>query len=492
MKQHNAHIFMFVGAWLSLMALLVGGSVLLPPSRSASDASTALLYRYADASLVSRDRAVVSGGRSIIADIETMQLSLYEEGLLVKTFPILSKGRPGTPWETPTGNYVIQAREIKHLSSIGGTWMPYSMQFYGNFFIHGWPTYANGEDVPVGYSGGCIRLSTENAREVFEFIPRGAQVSVMGGEVDISQANPSRYFLRGEGVIPQLSAQTFLVQDVDGGHVLWSQGGDVTVPSRGLTRLLSVLTAIETVNQYKIVRMSELLLGKSVLRKHSIGAIDEMPAGVLVYPLLFATNDTATSVFASEHGEKEFVRAMNEKSRAIGMQQSIFSGPLSTDASTTTAKDLMKLLAYVKKNKSFLIGVTLAKNKILRDEDGAERFQWENRNPWIVSADGAFRGGITDVDEVGRGSAMLLFDIPVSEFNKRIIAFVVIDAVDLKSDISALRQFVSQNYVYGIESDVATFIPEEGDKTPGILERAKQLMELDWWLRRDEHNAPSA
>ncbi len=51
MKDRHATLFMFVGGWLSLVALVVGGSVLLPPARSASDASTALLYRYAGANV---------------------------------------------------------------------------------------------------------------------------------------------------------------------------------------------------------------------------------------------------------------------------------------------------------------------------------------------------------------------------------------------------------------------------------------------------------
>ncbi len=483
MKNHHATLLVLAGGWLSLTALTIGGSILLPPERSASDASAALLYRYAASDVSVSARQEKDIGRAIIADLDTMQLSLYEEGVLVKSFPILSKGRPGTAWETPTGNYVIQARELKHFSSIGGTWMPYSMQFYGNYFIHGWPTYADGSEVPIGYSGGCIRLGTDDAQEVYEFVPKGARVSVVGSGSASVATTTAEYFLHGDGSIPDVSARAFVVEDAHSGHVLWEVASEEAVRTRGLSKMATALTALEVVNQYKLVRMSELLLGKSILRKYSIGAIDEMPAGVLIYPLLFDTNDTAASVFASEHGSKQFVKYMNEKTRAIGMHNTVFAGPRSTDTSTTTARDLATLLTYVKKNKNFLINVTLTKEKTLFDSDGDERFTWQNRNPWIVSNDAAFRGGIIDMDDRGAGSAMLLFDIAVSEFSSRTIAFVVIDSAHLEEDVMKLRRFVSENFIYGVGEKGTMFIKEAGEPIPGLLEKAKQLLEFEGWLR---------
>lgn len=487
MKERHATLFVFVGGWLSLIALTIGGSVLLPPARSASDASTALLYRFAGgADVSSYDRTPSDLGRSLIVDLDTMQLALYEEGTLVKLFPVLSKGKPGTPWETPTGNYAIQAREIKHRSSIGGTWMPYSMQFYGNFFIHGWPTYDDGRSVPVGYSGGCIRLSTSDAKEVYEFVPKGARVIVIGNNSASSIASTSQYYLHGDGVLPDISARSFIIEDVESGHVLWEKNSSTPIQPRGLTAMMTALTAVETVNQYKIVRMSELLLGKSVLRKYSIGAIDEMPAGVLVYPLLFGPNDTVAKVFAAEHGSAQFVRYMNEKSHAIGMSDTRFGGPLSSDESTSTARDLAALLSYVKYNKNFLIDVTLAEEKTLRDSAGDTRFDWENRNPWMVNKDGMFRGGIADVSDTAAGNAMLFFDIPVSEFSSRTIAFVVLNSDHLEDDVRALRNFIAENFVYGVEGGDAIFIREKDEPTPGLLQKAKQLIDLEGWLRDNE------
>jgi hypothetical protein len=118
------------------------------------------------------DTLIEAHSRLIAADLSEMKLYLFEDGHATITVPILSKGKRGSRWETPTGLYKIQTKEENHFSSLGAVYMPKSMQFFGNFFIHGWPYYPDGTPVPEGYSGGCIRLSTEDATRVYDFASR--------------------------------------------------------------------------------------------------------------------------------------------------------------------------------------------------------------------------------------------------------------------------------------------------------------------------------
>ncbi|KKU79626.1 MAG: hypothetical protein UY04_C0005G0001, partial [Parcubacteria group bacterium GW2011_GWA2_47_7] len=479
MKARSGHTLLLVGAWLSLLAFIVGGSILLPLQKNSAGDSTALLYKFARNEPVLNTPQVAHIGKSLIADLGSMHVLLYQDGVLMHSFVILSKGRPGAPWETPSGTYVIQAKEVKHYSSIGGTWMPYSMQFYGNFFIHGWPTYTSGESVPLGYSGGCIRLSTADAKVVYDFIPSGTKIVVISDDKQEVFATSSRYYLHGDGTPPHVSATSFIVGDIDSGAVLWERGSHELKNPKGLTLLVSALTALETVNQYKLVRMSELLLGSAILRKYSIGAVDEMPAGALIYPLLFDGSDTAAKVFSLEHGTKQFVKYMNEKSVAIGMSDTVFGGPLSTDESTTTARDLMMLLGYIKEHKHFLIDVSLAKDKTLTNKWGDRRYDWTNKNAWILSGDGTYRGGMAAVDSRGGGDAVLLFDIPLAEFSPRTIAITILDSENLVADVRTIRQFVLEHFVYGIERADGEFFREKEDPTPNLIQRAKELINLD-------------
>ncbi len=476
-----------MGIWLSFVALFVAGGVLIPVEREFALGSPALLYKFAQNEELHSPQSLVvpAGEKLIVADLPSMTLSLYEGSVLVKTFPILSRGRESTFWETPTGKYAIQTKERKHFSSIGETWMPYSMQFYGNFFIHGWPTYVNGDDVPRGYSGGCIRLSTEDAGEIYAFSTVGTRVFITGGIPKESMATSSRYYLRSlpeKEEPPMVSAPSFIVADIGNGTVLWERKADSKRPPGALASLATALVAVEAVNQYKIVRMGELLLGKSIARNYSIGEVDELPLGALIHPLLFDTNDTAAKAFAEVHGIKQFVSYMNQKAKAIGMEATQFGGVLSGDTSTTSARNLFTLLQYVEAQKNFLINVSLLPERAWKSDNGELRYVWENKNPWILSRDGGYRGGIAQLNDDGSGSAMVLFALPLSEFGNRTVAFIVLDSHDLMGDIKKLNNFTIKNYVYGIEKN-EMFIREHNEPTPSLLQKMQTLLDLEQFLQ---------
>jgi hypothetical protein len=147
-------------------------------------------------------------GRALVADLSGMTLTLYDQGVATATYPILSKGRKGTPWETPGGVYQVLSKEKTHFSSLGHVFMPWSMQFYGNFFIHGWPYDADGNDVPRGYSGGCIRLSTPDAEQVYAFAERGTSV-IVRAKNDVALSGG--YYVSTNEPPPTLSATSFVV-----------------------------------------------------------------------------------------------------------------------------------------------------------------------------------------------------------------------------------------------------------------------------------------
>ncbi len=493
-SKQKPELYLLAGLWVSFMAVVMAATTLLPATKDIVNTSPALLYKVAMNEEMHRPTvSVTEVGKLISVNLNTMELALYEDGVREKTFTILSRGRVGTAWETPTGKYTIQSKEPKHLSSIGGTWMPYSMQFYGNFFIHGWPTYNNGANVPAGYSGGCIRLSTADAGEVYAFATLGTRVIVSGGVSKDAYATTSRYYLHmperavsgvTEKILPSVTAEAFVVSDAMTGDVLWSRGATQPLSPGALVSLATALTAIETVDQYKIVRMGELLLGKSVLRKKTLGSADELPVGTLIYPLLYDTSDTAAKVFAREHGEKKFSAYMNEKAVAIGMTATHFGGGTSLDVSTTTARDLDTLLRYTLVHKHFLVAASLSSRRSIVDSDGNHRFEWENKNPWIQNGDPAYRGGIAKEEDDGSGSAMTLFSIPVTEFGERTIAIVVLGSHDLEGDVSVLKQFVSDYYVFGVERE-EEFTREGDEPTPSLFQKASTLLDLEKLLKED-------
>ena len=105
------------------------------------------------------------------------QSFVYSEGdQVVRTGPI-SSGREGHG--TPRGTFSVLSKQKDKVSSrytnqLGlQAWMPYSIQFYGHYFLHeGWlPGYPD--------SAGCVRVGEKDARFLFERMKIGDLVSVV-------------------------------------------------------------------------------------------------------------------------------------------------------------------------------------------------------------------------------------------------------------------------------------------------------------------------
>ena len=112
------------------------------------------------------------------ADLTQMRLTIHRSGEAAFTVPILTKGREGSWWETPAGFDRVETKEKSHFSTFGQVYQPWSMAFQGNFFIHGWPYHEDGTPVASTYSGGCIRLSTPDAKRVYDLVSIGTPVLV--------------------------------------------------------------------------------------------------------------------------------------------------------------------------------------------------------------------------------------------------------------------------------------------------------------------------
>lgn len=107
--------------------------------------------------------------------LSTQSFNYSENGEVVVSGPIAS-GKARSP--TPKGKYRILSKDKDKESSrydneVGTpAWMPYAMQFYGNYFLH--EGYLPGQPA----SHGCIRLGHDHARLLFERMKIGDPVIV--------------------------------------------------------------------------------------------------------------------------------------------------------------------------------------------------------------------------------------------------------------------------------------------------------------------------
>ena len=382
-------------------------------------------------------------GKAVLVDLGTMTLTLYQDSSIKEEYPIKSKGRPGSLWETPTGEYRVLTKEKNHFSSIGEVWMPYSIGFFGNFFIHGWPTYDSGNPVAEGFSGGCIRVETDYAELVYSFVDNATPIIVTDssarrvgelGYLEIQKKDP-----------PRISAESFLVADLDSGYVFVEKNRDEKRTIASITKLMSAVVSLEAVNQEKRIEINKSdldIYGDS-------GSLEEgevFTARNLLAPLLLSSSNDAAFALSRILGTNYFVRLMNEKASAIGLVNTHFSDPAGLGVENkSTTDDLLQLLRYIRDVHEPLLSISSRDQIKLPTNKSTHtwfNFNWE-------SDDVTFVGGKVGYTDAAGKTMVSLFRLPMAEFTDRDIGIVVLGSDDNVSDIQKLRDWTVSNFVYG-------------------------------------------
>ncbi len=395
-------------------------------------------------------------GKSVRVNLETMKLTLVKDGETVSEFTVVSKGKPGSPWETPPGAYAVQTKEENHYSSIGEVWMPYSMQFFGNYFIHGWPYYANGKEVGAGYSGGCVRLTTADAEKVFEFADEGTAVYVVGAEKPlVRQAadDTAYYLLNNYASDPRVSASSYLVADLDTGEVILEKNKGMTWPIASVTKLATALTSLEAVDQYRVAEVSRAAVSTYGTAGH-LSPGDKLEVQYLLYPLLLESSNDAAEVIANQAGRSHFIRTMNDKMQSIGLTQTHFEDPSGLSKNNvSTAEDLFRLASYVYKYKSYIFEVTKKPTVTIGRET------WRNNNKFIH--DKNYLGGKNGYTDEAKHTLVSMFSMPLSEFRNRNVGIVLLHSDNKQEDARAILRYVLNNVYYGGNRD-GSYVRERG------------------------------
>ncbi|MBI4121586.1 MAG: CapA family protein [Candidatus Ryanbacteria bacterium] len=394
--------------------------------------------------LASRIPEIPETGKAVVADLSLMQTALYEDGELVDELPIVSKGKPGSFWETPTGTYRVLSKEESHFSSIGSVFMPYSIGFFGNFFIHGWPTYPSGKAVAQGFSGGCIRMATSDAKKVYDFVERETPIIVL--ESDGAEVDEVTYLeLLPHRPAPKVSAGAYLVADLDNNFVFAEKNRNVRHPIASIAKLMTGVVSLEAINQER-----EILITDSDLDIYgdsgSLVKDETFIAKDLLAPLLLSSSNDAAFALARTTGRARFVDLMNEKADALGLVGTEFTDPAGLEMSNvSTPDDLIGLIKYIRDQRAPMLELSRKRYASLNTNKG--KHTWYNFN-WKNAGD-EFLGGKVGYTSAARHTMIGLFSLPLAEFAKRNVGIAVLDSEDEERDVKKLIEWVGANFVYG-------------------------------------------
>lgn len=371
----------------------------------------------------------------IEADLSAMIIRVYKEGKLSLEVPIDSKGREGSWWETPAGLYKVNNKDKTHFSGMGHVWMPWSINFQGNFYIHGRTYYQDGTLTSKEFTGGCIRLATTDAEKVFASIEVGTPVLVFEHSF-----SPDTFTYKNE-TGPALSASSYFAADLRNNHVFASKESAKEVPIASITKLMTALIATEYINLDNIATVPKeaiIFTSKPLLKSGEKYSIYQ-----LLFPMLMESSNEAAETIARYYGKESFIKHMNEKAVSIGMLHTHFADPSGILAeNTSTAEDLFMLAKYIYNNRSFIFNIT--SGKVKNSAYGESEFtNLSNLNDFTDNE--FFFGGKNGKTTAAAETNISVFEFPFGE-TKRPIVSIVLGSSNEKSESQTLLDYILNHF----------------------------------------------
>ncbi len=371
----------------------------------------------------------------IEADLSAMKLNVYKGGSSVLQVDIKTKGREGSWWETPAGLYKIEGKEKNHYSSFGEVYMPWSMPFQGNFFIHGWPYYKDGSPVSSSYSGGCIRLSTEDAEKVFKEAMAGMPVLVykeeFGGDEFRLRVSPFA-----------VEAGSYMVSDLNSSFIFAERNSTSVVPIASITKLVTALVAVEYVSMEKEITVTEKMIVPTSRSRLKVG--ERISLYNLLPPLLMESSNEAAEAIAGFLGRERFVALMNQKARAIGMNTAYFVDPSGKGAGNiASAEDLFAMAKYLYHNRRFILDSTTG--KVGHGAYGAVLYG-DLKNFNAFEEDARFVGGkVGQTEEAGK-TMLAILNLSFGG-EERPVVVILLNTPDYDLEGGKLIDWAEKNYI---------------------------------------------
>jgi len=372
----------------------------------------------------------------VSVDLSAMRVSVYKEGNVELEFPVKTKGREGSWWETPAGLYKINSKEANHFSEMGKVFMPWSMNFQGNFFIHGWPYYPDETPVASTYSGGCIRLATEDAKRLYDAVEVGTPILVFKSETLTDNFSYSN-------VPPSIGAISYLAADLKNNYVFLKGNSDRVLPIASIVKLMTALVATEYINLDLVVTVPKEAIVYTSKPRLKVG--QSVSVYQLLFPLLLESSNEAAETIARAFGRDAFIRHMNEKAMSLGMKRTTFDDPSgASEKNISTTEDLFMLAKYIYDNRSFIFKITSGD---LTDSAYGENQFKDIQNFNNFADDSMFIGGKVGKTNAAKETELSVFKMPVvGSADTRPIVMISIGSAESKKDVTAMRKYISENF----------------------------------------------
>jgi len=153
--------------------------------------------------------------------------------------------------------------------------------------------------------------------------------------------------------VPNLTAKSVLVYDLVADETIFEKNPNTRLPMASLTKLMTAMIAIDNKRQDdRYLVRPESLVGENVigLSEGEVMGLEDLLYGVFMY----SANDAAETLADNTLlGREEFIIAMNNKAKALGLTDTNFTNPTGLEGDGdqySTAHDLLVISRHALEN----------------------------------------------------------------------------------------------------------------------------------------------
>lgn len=242
-----------------------------------------------------------------------------------------------------------------------------------------------------------------------------------------------------------VSAKSAILIEQESGRILFEKDAYTKRRIASITKIMTAILAVESGkldDKVKISSKSVDIEGSSIyLKEGEIITLEDLVYGLM----LRSGNDAAIAIANHVGGSVEgFVYMMNEKAKAIGMKDTVFSNPHGLDDSEnhySTAYDMALLMKYAMKDETFQKISSTEKYKTKKSDGESWGRLWKNKNKLVTGLYEYSTGGKTGYTK--RANRTL---VSTASKNDMDLIAVTLDAPDDWNDHIALFESAFDTY----------------------------------------------
>lgn len=249
------------------------------------------------------------------------------------------------------------------------------------------------------------------------------------------------YFLVHPDVsVPHVSAESFLIADLDTGHIILDKSSSDVFPIASVTKLMTAVITREQLPLESITMISQTAIATESFRGNlSVG--QHVPIDELIYPLLLTSSNDAAEALAEAENRDNFLKRMNRQAQALGMWDTNYDDPSGLSSlNQSSAHDLFILVRYIYQQHPQLLKITRSPYYI------GEKQTWKNISNLL--SESTFYGGKTGYTDVARQTSAGVYNITFQGGLTRPVIIVILKSNSRESDIHRLISFVQNNIGY--------------------------------------------